>query len=168
MSSVLEKDPYHPHYLHIRANLIVLGVSKHWLNKKELSSAKHYLLLATKQRKFWSKAWVDLARVQSYIFGVNDETIYYIKQAELAGPFDFDVDQAVVDILLENWPTLASGYKPYFFKHVALATKHGLKFLGIFKSVQQRDQLHLLCLMVKTDKQYMAVRNSWMNTSFCT
>ncbi|MBQ4834130.1 VpsP family polysaccharide biosynthesis protein [Pseudoalteromonas sp. MMG010] len=168
MSSVLLKDPKNPHYLHIKANLLVLGISHKWLPKNELNTAKQYLIDAVKLRALWAKTWIDLALLQSYLSGVDDETIMYIQQAEIAGPFDYDVNQAVVDILLENWGSLKSRYKPLLFKHLDLAVMHGSQFVGVFKSAKKRGQLKLICLIINKNEQFKNIQSSWMNTSYCS
>ncbi|MEH6396910.1 VpsP family polysaccharide biosynthesis protein [Pseudoalteromonas sp.] len=163
----VEQDPTQPHYLHIKANIITLGISQHWLPKSELVTARELLLDSINNRKAWPKSWIELARVQAYLEGVDEQVINYISRAEEVGPYDFDVHKAVVEIMLQHWSNLQPQYKAYFFKHLLLALRHGYKFVEILKIAKQSQQLPLVCLILDKDSRFEEIKRSWMNNSYC-
>lgn len=167
ISRAVEQDPTHPHYLHIKANIITLGISQGWLSSSELVIARDLLLNSINNRKTWPKSWIELARVQAYLTGVDEQVIHYISRAEKVGPYDFDVHKTVVEIMLQHWPSLQPQHKAYFFKHLLLALRHGYKFVEVLKVAKQSDQLPLLCLIIDKDSRFDEIKQSWMNNSYC-
>ena len=99
MKKVVALDPNHPHYAHMMGRVLHWGVNMDFEPRMTLIEVKQWYLKATERRPLWPDPWADLAILNNYLSGYDEETQFYLAQALVAGPFDDLVKQAEAQVL---------------------------------------------------------------------
>ncbi|WP_076923871.1 VpsP family polysaccharide biosynthesis protein [Pseudoalteromonas sp. EB27] len=165
------QDPLQPHYWQLSAYIKMLNLAvTSGQNKNKLlvyQQAEKNLLKSLELRQTWSETWIALAQVVSYQEGPTERVYEYIQQAKKFGPYKFDVQLGIIQIVLMNWQQLPPKYKALYVAELNLAVKYGYKFYQIFDVAKQVDALPILCLSLKFGPHFEAVRTRWMFKKHC-
>lgn len=166
-----ELEPTQSHYWQLSAYIKMhnLAVTSEQNNNKLLvyQQAEKDLLKSLELRQTWSETWIALAQVVSYQEGPTERVYEYIQQAKKFGPYKFDVQLGIIQIVLMNWQQLPPKYKALYVAELNLAVKYGYKFYQIFDVAKQVDALPILCLSLKFGPYFEAVRTRWMFKKHC-
>lgn len=166
-----ELEPTQSHYWQLSAyiKMLNLALTSEQNNNKFLvyQQAEKDLLRSLELRQTWSETWIALAQVVSYQEGPIERVYEYIQQAKKFGPYKFDVQLGIIQIVLMNWQQLPPKYKALYVAELNLAVKYGYKFYQIFDVAKQVDALPILCLSLKFSPDFEAVRTRWMFKKHC-
>lgn len=160
-------QPIHPHYLHMSAFISVLEYeydAVHSIDNNEESfqiiEAKKALNLSLAHRKSWSKTWVLLAQVVSIEQGASKQVYSLLKNAKLAGPYDFDVHLAVLHISLNNWENLSPNFRHFYVQELINAANQDFYFHKVFDMAEEIGMLSTLCLSLQFGKEFDKVKQT--------
>jgi len=167
IKKALELDPSHPHYNHILGRIIHWGIDMQYEDIEKLSEVKNWYLKSTELRPLWPDPWIDLAILNNYVNGYDDETKTYIQQALKTGPYINLVNDGVLQILLLNWAELTVDEKTLLFEQFAIATKQPELLTKILDFASQYEQVKPLCLQLKFNPNYSKQKDSSIYRRFC-
>jgi hypothetical protein len=159
-------DPTHPHYAHMVGRIMHLGVDMGFEDKAQLHYVKQWYLLATELRPLWPDPWVDLLRLNNYLYGYTDETKYYIDQALSTGPYIDLVTIGTIQVWLLNWSVLSGYERTQLFKQFDVATKQ-FKLLDVLKFAKAINREKLLCSQLKFNVKYQKQKDSYLYRRYC-
>jgi hypothetical protein len=160
-------DPTHPHYVHMVGRIMHWGVDMGYEEKTELVEIIQWYRLATQLRPLWPDPWVDLLRLNNYLYGYTDETKYYIKQALSRGPYIDLVTVGTVQVWLSNWPLLSGKDRELLFKQFAITTKQHKALSQMLKFAQAINREKLLCSQLKFNPSYSKQKDSYAYRNYC-
>ncbi|PCJ37576.1 MAG: hypothetical protein COA99_12605 [Moraxellaceae bacterium] len=160
-------DPGHPHYVHMLGRILHQGVDYQFEPNSTLAQVKDLYLQATELRPLWPDPWIDLARLNNYLHGYNDDTRYYLKQAMAVGPFIDLVTLGALQVLLENWTDLTGADRTLLFEQFAVAVKQPKVLKAVLVYARQVNREKIVCLQLKFNPEYKQQKLSSMYAQFC-
>lgn len=156
-----------PHYHHVKANIIDLGIFYGYLPKSEYAQAKNALQKSIELRSSWPTTWIDLARIASYNDGLSLEVLSYIDGAFKVGPNDASVLSGTIEILLRNWQQLTPESKALYFSTLeSVATDKNL-FRKALDEAQFYNLTATICMQIKYNNNYSKYKNTWTQRKYC-
>lgn len=162
---VLQLDPHNPHYWHIKGKVIHWGVFAGFESSNALQEAKNAYLKAIELRKTWPSVWGDLALINNVQEGVSPNTIHYIDQALLYGPYEAEVILAISDIYLANWDAISGEQKQQFF---SLMPRLGHKSSSLFTLAKKHKRMPLICGYIKYAEPLKYIHSSYLYKRNCS
>ncbi|TYK64785.1 VpsP family polysaccharide biosynthesis protein [Colwellia echini] len=160
-------DPTHPHYVHMLGRIKHWGVDMGFEDKEQLQDIHQWYLLATELRSIWPDPWVDLLRLNNYLYGYNADTKYYIQQALVVGPYIDLVTQGTIQVWLLNWDKLSGKERAALFKQFEIATKQYFVLEHVLKSAKAINRENLLCSQLKYNPDYENIKSSHLYRKYC-
>lgn len=164
---MISLDNNNPAYYHLKGNVIRFGVEMEFEQKASLIQAKQAYLKAVQLRATWPFTWIELAKLNSYIEGLNKETQGYLLQAIDTGPYLFEVNFGVIQVYLNNWYGLNPEQKSLFFEQLYQASLHRRHFSKVFDFAKKVERLKPLCLQLQYNDQYAKYKSNWINKVYC-
>lgn len=167
INRALAYDSKNPHYYNSKATVIDWGITSGFDEQVVNAQVEELYLRSISLREHWPKTWIELAAVNSYTSGVNEDTVKYMNNAFNYGPFDQDVIRISLNILLSNWDSLNPTLKSRFYQILELSSKN----VGLFGKVLNQAKIHqkerLICLQIKFNQAYDRYKNSRLEKQFC-
>jgi hypothetical protein len=160
-------DPTHPHYAHMVGRIKHWGIDMGYEDEAELVDIAQWYLLATQLRPLWPDPWVDLLRLNNYLYGYTDETKYYIEQALSTGPYIDLVTVGSIQVWLSNWPLLSGKERELLFRQFDVATKQVDVLIAVLKFSKSINRKNLLCSQLKFNTDYAKKKASYLYSSYC-
>ncbi len=161
-------DPEHPHYAHMLGRIIHWGVDSNFENKEQLLTVKNWYLKATELRPLWPDPWVDLARLNNFLQGYNQETQGYLQQALKTGPYIDLVTISCIEILLLNWNKLPHDDKALIFEQFSIAVKQTNVLRSVLEIATKIGKENIFCLQLKYNKDYKQQKSLSVYRQFCS
>jgi len=156
-----------PHYYHVKANIIDLGIFYGYLAKSEYAQAKNALEKSIKLRSSWPTTWIDLARITSYTDGLSSEVLGYISSAFDVGPNDASVLSGTIEILLRNWHQLTPESKALYFRTLETVATDNNLFRKALDEAEFYNLTSTICMQIKYNKNYSKYNNTWIQRKYC-
>ena len=160
-------DKSHPHYAHMLGRISHLGVDLGFEDKAKLEEVRQLYLLATKLRPLWPDPWVDLLRLNNYLYGYNDQTKFYIKQALLTGPNVDLVTVGTIQVWLLNWSVLTGKERALLFNQFGVAAKQNKVLERVLEFSKSINREKLLCSQLKFNATYLKQKKSYLYKRYC-
>tara|TARA_R110001592_G_scaffold338534_2_gene625643 strand:+ start:2453 stop:3184 length:732 start_codon:yes stop_codon:yes gene_type:complete len=160
-------DINHPHYAHMLGRIMHLGVDLGFENKAKLEEVRQLYLLSTKLRPLWPDPWVDLFRLNNYLYGYNEQTKYFIKQALLTGPYVDLVTIGTIQVWLLNWALLTGEERALLFNQFAIATQQNKVLERVLEFSKSINREKLLCSQLQFNSQYLKQKKSYLFRRYC-
>jgi len=145
LDKALSLDPSHPEYWHLMGRLRLLGVNAGYEPDAVLDVVKQHFLKSTENRPMWPDTWLDLARLNNYMEGLNDDTRLYMHNALQTGPYIDLVVWGVAEILLDNWMWLSDTDKSLLEGVLRKASKQPKALKLIFESATRFEKQDVVC-----------------------
>jgi len=145
LDKALSLDPSHPKYWHLMGRLKLLGVNVGYEPDAVLDVVKQHFLKSTENRPMWPDTWLDLARLNNYMEGLNDDTRLYMHNALQTGPYIDLVVWGVAEILLDNWMWLSDTDKSLLEGVLRKASKQPKALKLIFESATRFEKQDVVC-----------------------
>ncbi len=118
-------------------------------------------------RPLWPDPWIDLAILNNYTNGYDEETKTYMQQALKTGPYINLVNNGVMQILLLNWAMLTIDEKTLLFDQFAIAAKQPELLTRILDFASQYEQVKPFCLQLKFNPDYSKQKGSSVYKRYC-
>lgn len=160
-------DLTHPHYAHMLGRIMHLGVDFGFENKTKLDEVREFYLLSTKLRPLWPDPWVDLLRLNNYLYGYNEQTKHFIKQALLTGPYVDLVTVGTIQVWLLNWALLTGEERALLFNQFGIAAQQHKVLESVLEFAKSINREKLLCSQLKFNSQYLKQKKSYLFKRYC-
>ena len=160
-------DTKHPHYAHMVGRIMHWGVDLGYKDKAQLEEITQWYLLATQLRPLWPDPWVDLLRLNNFLYGYNANTKYYIEQALATGPYTDLVTIGTIQVWLLNWSELSGKERELLFKQFDIATKQKEVLYQVLQFAKSIYRENLLCSQLKFNKDYLITKETYEYKLHC-
>ncbi len=160
-------DSSHPHYAHMVGRIMHWGVDMGFEEKDKLTAIKQWYLLATELRPQWPDPWVDLMLLNNSSLGLNDETMYYLKQALETGLYTDEVTLGSLQLWLLHWSVLSGAERAEMFKQFDIATKQPKLLNKVLEFAKAINREKLLCSQLKFNPKYAKQKESYLYNRYC-
>lgn len=146
----------HNHYIHTSGRILHWGVIVGAENDEKYDEVLKLYLQATETRPNWYETWADLARLNSFLYGYNEETEYYLEQALRTGRFTGHVMYTASKVYLDNWEYLKPSIKRKYLSVVKDSFKKEYRFREQLSLAKEYDKLNTVCLLANVNDGYDA------------
>jgi len=160
-------DPGHPHYTYMVGQVMHWGVEFGYEDDVQLLVIKDWYLKSANQRPLWPEPWIDLASLNNYLDGYNQETQYYLQQALKVGPYYQTVTTGVISVLLKNWDDLSAKDKTLLYEQFAIAAKQPVILEEALTLAKEMEKENLLCVQIKFKPEYEELKDSAAYRKLC-
>lgn len=167
INSAIKFNPNNPHYLDTKARIISRGIV---LNNDEQEKYQEVISLyheSLEKRKNWPVTWVELASVNAYVHGITPETISYINNALEYGPYNRFVITTASGIFLNNWESLNTEEKLFFFRLLDIAASKPQILTTVIQDAQSVEMEKLICIQIKYKSQFNKYQQQWPFKGIC-
>ncbi|MCJ8349704.1 VpsP family polysaccharide biosynthesis protein [Moritella sp.] len=160
-------DPSYPHYAHINGRILHWGIISGFEGEAKYTTVRSLYLAAVARRPMWPDVWLDLATINNYLNGYNADTQQYLAKAMATGPYINAVIAGSVRILLSNWSELTGQDKQLVFDQFGKSVKQQALLIDILTYATSIDKQKLLCVQLKFNPAYRAVKSTSAYTRYC-
>lgn len=159
--------PEHNHYIHTQGRVLHWGIIVGAEKKSRYVDVVALYLSATKTRPHWSETWTDLASLNAYLYGMNDQTRLYIAKAHSTGRYTKHVMFTVSKIYLTNWNYLNNEDKRLYIKivHDSFLKEYRLK--AQLALAKKYNKLQMVCLLLNKSSYIEEVNIQALEVRFC-
>ena len=147
-------DSGHPHYAHILGRIQHWGVESDYESIDKLPEIKQWYLKSSELRPLWPNLWIDLALLNDNLEGYSSETMEYLEQALLVGPYNDSVVVGSIGIWLNNWSVLSGSDRAKLFKQFSIAVNHPKLLKEVLILAQQIGRENILCIQLRVNPDY--------------
>ncbi|WP_249118411.1 VpsP family polysaccharide biosynthesis protein [Pseudoalteromonas sp. NEC-BIFX-2020_015] len=159
--------PEHNHYIHTQGRVLHWGIIVGAEKKSRYSDVGSLYLAATKTRPYWSETWTDLARLNAYLYGMNEKTRSYVAKSRATGRYTQHVMFTVSKIYLANWDYLSNEDKRSYILvvHDSFLKEYRLKEqLALAKKY---NKLQMVCLLLYKSQYVEEANIKALKLRFC-
>jgi len=162
-----DMDPSYPHYAHINGRILHWGIISGFEDESQYTTVRSLYLAAVARRPMWPDVWMDLATINNYLDGYDSDTQQYLAEAMATGPYINAVIAGSVRILLSNWSALSGQDKQLVFTQFGKSIKQPRLRNEILTYATSIDKQKLLCVQLKFNPEYHAVKSTSSYHKYC-